>query len=127
MKIRMFAFLALAFVALSSFSPATKPVPNAVTQQTTSFNFFRTHRQGAGIMLSWSAPTQGVDHFLIEKSYDGGEFFETVTIAAPNPGSNRYRDDAAFGGTIHYRVSAKDAGGNTLFSATDVVRLMRRG
>ena len=127
MKIRFFAMMALALVAFSSFSHAAKPFILAAPQQVTSFDFLRTHRQGSGVALSWSAATDGVDHFLIERSYDGGEFFEPVDELPATRGTNRYLDAAPYGGTIHYRVSAVDASGNTLFSATDVVKLRLRG
>ena len=126
MKLRTMAFLALATVAFSSFSKPALPTVVS-TDQTTSFDYLRVHRQGPDAALSWAAPTAGVDHFLVEKSYDGGEFFEPVTTAPAHAGTNRYRDVTAFGGTIVYRVSAVDASGAVLFSAVADVRIMKRG
>jgi hypothetical protein len=127
MKLRTMALMALAFVAFSSFSKPALPTAVTTTNQTTSFDFFRVHRQGSDAALSWCAATTGVDHFLVEKSYDGGEFFEPITTAPALGGTNRYRDAAAFGGNIIYRVSAIGATGEVLFSAQADVRIVRRG
>lgn len=127
MKLRTMAFMALAIVAFSSFSKPALPTTKNTIHQTTSFDFFRVHRQGKDASLSWSASTNGVDHFLIEKSSDGGEYFETITTMPVNSGTHRYRDGAAFGGTIMYRVSAIDAAGEVLFAALADVRIVRRG
>lgn len=102
-------------------NPVT-PVPNNVKD----FGFLRAHRQGSAVALSWSSAAQGVDHFRIERSYDG-EFFDFVSNAPALSGTSRFKDVEVFPGTIYYRVIAVDANGSETSSPIVAVRLVRRG
>ncbi|HVE60286.1 MAG TPA: hypothetical protein VNA26_00605 [Chitinophagaceae bacterium] len=118
------------FLLLITFSPAiATPVCSSSTtvKPFSGFSFFRVHRQGSGISLSWASSSSGVVQFIIERSYDG-EFFDVIAgIGCNGANTHRLSDNNVFPGIIYYRVTAIKADGTTESSATETVRFVRRG
>lgn len=125
----LITFALIMFVSASIPAVAT-PVnqPNAkVAPSTECFDFFRVHRQGPGISLSWSAATPGIAQFEIERSYDG-EFFETVAaMGCSGTNTHKFNDNDVFPGTIYYRITAVKTNGTSEKSAVKTVRIVQRG
>jgi hypothetical protein len=116
----MKTFMSYAIVALllvgfaSSFSTAATFEKTVVNKTTTTFDYFRAHRQAFGVALNWSA--SDAVSFKVERSYDG-EFFEDVTtIEAGGVAEHKFIDEDIYPGTIYYRVGAVDANGSVDYS-----------
>jgi hypothetical protein len=120
-----YAIVALLFVGFaSSFSTVATFEKTAVSKQTTSFDYFRAHRQGFGVALSWSAPDAA--SFKIERTYDG-EFFEPVaTVEAGGVAAHTFIDKEIYHGNISYRIIAVKADGSTEKSALVSVFYVKR-
>ncbi len=127
----MKTLITVAFVLLVSVSPAVAN-PNyssstTVSPPSGSFSFFRAHRQGPGISLSWAQGSSDVVQFVIERSYDG-EFFDVIGgMGSSGTRTHKFSDNDVFPGIIHYRVTAVKANGATESSAIETVRIVRRG
>ena len=127
-----FSFLAFLLMASSS-TIATQNELNAKTEFVSQgynecFNYMRVHRQGkSGINISWSVSINDIDHFIVERSYDG-EFFEPVNSCGFNGSSNyKMNDNNIFPGIIHYRITAVKTDGTSELSAVKSVRIVQRG
>ncbi len=119
------------FLLLVSLTPAVAtPVYSSyatVKPPSGSFSFFRVHRQGPGISLSWASASSNVVQFIIERSYDG-EFFDVIGgMGCTGTNTHRFSDNDVFPGLIHYRVTAVKADETTESSTIETVRLVRRG
>ena len=86
------------------------------------FSFFRTHRQGQGIMATWGlANNQGVAGFIVQKTYedpnDPYSNWENICSVPCGAGrSFKYHDLNVFPGFITYRVVAYLQGGGSFMS-----------
>jgi len=115
----------LSFITLTTSAVATQLPTSTPTVSVSSFKSFRIHRQGNGVALSWE-PTAHVQHFVIERSYDG-EFFETVnTVGCNGTSIHRYNDENVFPGYIHYRITAVNADGSSEASPVQMIRIVQR-
>ncbi len=128
------SYSVLAFLLLASSSTiANQQQINDQNEMTASvkescFDHLRVHRQGkAGVSISWGVSGAEIDHFIIERSYDG-EFFEQANIM-PFNGSATYKmnDNNVFAGTIHYRVTAVFQDGTMETSEVKSMRIVQRG
>lgn len=91
------------------------------------FKFFRVHRQGPGVSLSWAAANSNVVSFTIERSYDA-DFYESITgMGCSGTGTHKYNDNNIFPGTIYYRIAALKTDGTTEYSTVETVRIVRHG
>lgn len=123
-------FLALfATLILTSSYVSTviaSPAETAVTLND-GFNHFRAHRQGNTIALSWASSTPGVTHFIVERSFDDGEFFDPIDqVTCSGAGTHKYNDAFASGGVMTYRVVAVTSDGTRLYSDNATVRIVQR-
>lgn len=123
-------FLALfAILTLTSSYVSTviaTPAESAATVNN-GFNHFRAHRQGNAIALSWASNAPGISHFIVERSFDGGEFFDAINMMACNgSGTHKYSDPFASGGVMTYRVVAVTSDGQHLYSDNATVRIVQR-
>ena len=91
--------------------------------QSTSFAFFRTHRQGkAGITATWGVTSEaGISSFSVLRTYedptDPYAYWEVVSSIASNSSrSYKCTDDNVFPGFISYCVVAVMNDGSTLAS-----------
>ncbi len=119
------------FLLLVTLSPAVAtPVHSSsatVKPPSGSFSFFRVHRQGPGISLSWASASSNVVQFIIERSYDG-DFFDVIGgIGCTGTNTHRFSDNDVFPGIIYYRVTAVKVDDTTESSAIETVRFVRRG
>ena len=77
-----------------------------------NFAFFRTHRQGQGIMATWGLTSnQGVTGFVVQKTYedpnDPYAYWENICAVPCGPGrSFSHHDLNVSPGFISYRVIA---------------------
>jgi hypothetical protein len=121
----------ISFVAVSAFilmSSFTLDVQQNLNHQLTSncFNYFRTHRQGKGVAMTWAAATNDVVEFVVERSYDG-EYFEPAGTLSPNGASSfKFIDNDVFPGYVSYRVTAVKADGSTESSPVETVHIVQR-
>ena len=78
MKAKLFITAITVLIVNSAFTSVTdkisgnQPLPKIKQAAVSSFNFFRTHRQGkAGITATWGfTATNGVTGFALERTYD---------------------------------------------------------
>lgn len=127
------SFIALLFLSMPAIqaatevTPAIKPVSFVQSSTFSVFGAFHVHRQQAGVALAWNVTANNVTEFIIERSYDGANF-EIIDRIPPALGTwNRYKDDLAGAGYIHYRIKAVMSDGFTEYSATEMVRIVKRG
>lgn len=121
-----FAFVA--FLAVTTSAVATNVHPSYTQSATSScFSYFRVHRQMNGAGLLWAINQPGVTEFKIERSYDGGEFYEEVTtLPAHSAAQYRFTDGGVFPGYISYRITAFMADGTESISQVETVRIVSR-
>jgi len=128
------SLIALLFLSMPATQAATemnplfsKPVSFIPTKAFSVFGAFHAHRQQNGVALAWNITTGNVTEFVIERSYDGSSF-EIIDRISPALGAwNRYKDEAAGAGYIHYRIKAIQSDGFSEYSAIEVVRIVKRG
>jgi len=99
--------------------------------QSTDFAFFRTHRQGKGIVATWGVTSStGVARFAVKKTYedptDPFAYWEEVATTSCN-GSRSYKanDQNVFPGFASYRVVAEMVDGSTVESFVKTVHIVR--
>jgi len=127
MKILPFIALFAVLIFTSSYVSSKIDAPQETTAQTGTFKQFRVHRQGTDVALAWSVSTSNIAEFRIERSYDG-EFFEPVgSMACTGTSTHQYKDVSVFPGTIWYRIVAIKADQSIESSATETVRIVKRG
>jgi hypothetical protein len=127
MKTLPFIALFAVLIVTSSYVSSTIDAPTATKTKAGSFKQFIVHRQGNDVALSWSVSSFNVTEYRIERSYDG-TYFDVIGVMPCNgTATHRYRDASVFPGTIWYRVTAIKADQNIEASATESVRLVKRG
>ena len=122
-------FIALFAVLIFSSSYVSSKIGNGAesTAPAGTFKQFIVHRQGADVSLNWSVSAFTVVEFKVERSYDG-EFYETIgSMPCNGTTTHRFKDISVFPGTIYYRVSAVKADQSLEGSATESVRITKRG
>ncbi len=126
MKTIPFVALFALLILTSSYVSTVIETPSTKEVSVNDFNHFRIHRQGNGVALSWAVSIPNVSHFIVERSWDGS-FFETIKeVASTGTGTHKYIDNIDFGGTFYYRVTAVAADENTVQSAVESVRVVKR-
>ena len=99
--------------------------------QDAGFAFFRTHRQGKGIMATWGlTSTIGVTGFVVQRTYndpsDPYSIWEEVNSMSCSPlRSFKCIDANVYPGSISYRLVALMDDGNTIVSEVSTVRIVR--
>ena len=95
-----------------------------------NFSFFRTHRQGQGIMTTWGLTSnQGVAAFAVQKTYedpnDPYSTWDNICFLPCNAArSFKHHDLNVSPGFISYRVIAYLQVGGSLMSEISVVRIV---
>jgi hypothetical protein len=122
----LIAYVALTTLVLtSSFTIDAQQKLNA--QSTQGFGYFRVHRMGKSVSLSWAVATPDAVQFVIERSYDG-DYFEPVGSVDNNGGSAyKFNDNTIFPGTLYYRVRAVNADASSECTSVQTVRIVQRG
>ena len=113
------------FVLTSSF---TIDVQQKANQHSTvdCFNYFRAHRQGKAVSMTWSVANPDVTSFVIERSYDNF-FWETAgSMNSNGNASYKFNDSSVFPGTIYYRITAVKTDGTSECSPIETVRIVQR-
>ncbi len=132
MKTKLILSAICFFSICSSFSPAKEKLSVEKKAPVSSFEFFRTHRQGrAAITATWgiTAPGNDVSGFIVEKTYedptDPYANWEIVS-AVPNSGGRSFKctDNNVFPGFISYRVTATFLGGGTCITPISTVHII---
>ena len=119
MKTQLSAFAISAMIITTAASPVSRILPDtkATVQvkqaQSTSFAFFRTHRQGKGITADWGLTSNaGVSCFEVMRTYedptDPWAFWEDISSIPCNNSSRSFKntDNNVFPGFINYRIVA---------------------
>lgn len=126
--------LAISSLALSGFTLNSNPITEskkittlsapAAVQQT--FGYFRAHRQGSGISLSWGITSPAnVAGFIIEWS-DTGEFFIQLNqMQRSSSLKYSWKHDFPFPGYNHYRIGCVMNDGSVYYSNEDIVRIVQ--
>ena len=125
----IFTTIFVAFLAFTTSAVATDSAPSGYSEKkpTSCFNYFRAHRQGHGVGMTWSVGTGDVVSFVVERSYDG-EYYDAVSgIACNGAMQHKFIDSDIFPGTIYYRVRAVKADGTSECSNVESVRIVKRG
>ena len=133
-KFSAFAISALILSAVASTEPATLPdrKESAKVEQVqgTSFDFFRTHRNGKGVAAAWGVTSdQGVARFAVKKTYedpsDPYASWEEVSSTSCN-GSRSYKcsDQNVYPGFVSYQVVAEMVDGTTVSSGVRTVHIV---
>jgi hypothetical protein len=121
-----------AFTSTSGKISSNQPLPQIKQAAISSFDFFRTHRQGkAGITATWGfTATAGVTGFALERTYDDPTdpyaVWETVTMA-PYTGARSYKftENNIFPGFISYRVTSIMTNGDEVLSEISTVHIVK--
>jgi hypothetical protein len=137
MKTKLSLLAAIFSLLLSSWiTPATSEKPFSVLSKkidkkfNPDFAFFRTHRQGHGIMATWGLTTnQGVSGFVVQKTYedpnDPYSNWEVICAVPCVPGrSFKHHDLNVFPGFISYRVIAYFLMGGSMMSSISTVHIV---
>ncbi len=130
-----FAISAIILSAVASTDPvnlpATKEASKVEQAQSTDFAFFRTHRQGKGIVATWGVTSNtGIARFSVKKTNedpsDPYAYWEEVSSTSCN-GSRSYKcqDQNVFPGFSHYRVVAEMVDGTTVESGVRTVHIVK--
>ncbi len=129
------SYSVLAFLLLASSSTIAnqqqinqEQVEMIAASSQSCFDHVRVHRQGkSAVNISWGVTAGEIDHFIVERSYDG-EFFEQANVIGFN-GSATYKmnDNSVFAGTIHYPVTAVFQDGTMETSEVKSLRIVQRG
>lgn len=122
-------FVALFAVLILSSSYVSTVIAHPVAEQTTSdhFKHFRIHRQGNAVSLSWAVAAPDVTHFIVERSFDEGEFFDPITqVGCSGTAVHKYNDAFMSGGVMTYRVVAFKSDGTQIHSAHETIRIVQR-
>ena len=127
-----YAVLAILLLASSSTIANQQQINDQieVSASTTEscFDHVRVHRQGkTAVNISWGVSVGEIDHFIVERSYDG-EFFEQANVIGfTGPATYKMNDNSVFAGTIHYRVTAVFQDGTMETSEVKSLRIVQRG
>lgn len=138
MKIKLFLAAITVLIFNSAFTSATRkisvnqPLPKIKQAAVSSFDFFRTHRQGkAGITATWGfTATAGVTGFAVERTYedptDPYAVWETATIMSYT-GARLYKftERNIFPGFISYRVTCIMTNGDEVLSEISTVHIVK--
>lgn len=122
-------------VFLGGTVPGSNPVATekveTVNEQTTSFAFFRTHRQGkAGVTATWGLNNNsGVSEFILKRTYEDpyDEYAEwhVVTMMPCNSArSFKFTESPVSPGMISYQVVAVMNNGATVTSPVLTQRIV---
>lgn len=121
------------FSATDSLAHTTKKISNSniiVSEKPPVgevFGSINGHRQQNGVLLSWTIITmEQINGFVIERSYDGADFFAIGELSTVSVGWNRYKDEFVFPGYIHYRVKAIMGDGSIVTSPVEIVRIVSK-
>ena len=108
----------LLFICMS----ATPLKQKSIRTTSTSFNFFRTHRQGRGITSDWGLTSNtGVSGFVVRKTNEDptdpyAEWTDVYTSACGSAKSYKCTDNNVAPGLISYQVVAIMTDGSTMGS-----------
>jgi hypothetical protein len=128
MKTQLSAFAISAMIITTAASPISQSLPDTkgaakVKQvQSTSFAFFRTHRQGKGVTADWSVTSNsGISCFEVFRTYedptDPWAFWEDVsTVPCNSSRSYKSTENNVIPGFISYRIAAVMNDGSTILS-----------
>jgi hypothetical protein len=101
-------------VHASTLPANTATVNTASARFNDAFTRFNGHRQQNGIMLTWS--------------FTNAANWETLAELPSGSGvRNQYKDEAVYPGYNHYRIVAVMNDGSVIYSATEIVRIVRNG
>ena len=121
------AFLSMIAITTSAVGTTESTSQLSSVTVTNGFKFFRAHRQGPGVALSWANMASDVVSFKVERSYDG-EYFDVVSEAGCNGNAmHKFADNDVFPGIVYYRIIAVKANGAEEISTIESVRIVRRG
>lgn len=128
--------LAISSLSLSGLSFTTNPglESKKITTETVSapvqqtFGYFRAHRQGKSISLSWGITSPAnLAGFVIEWS-DTGEFFIPVNeMQRSSSLKYSWKHDFPFPGFNHYRIVCVMNDGSVFYSNENIVRIVQHG
>ena len=123
----------ISYVALTVFvlaSSFTIDVQENLNHKPTNncFSYLKAHRQGkGGAGLMWAVSSNDIVEFIVERSYDFGEYYEQAGSVRFNGASSyRFADKEAYPGYIWYRVTAVKADGTTECSPVEEIRIVLR-
>jgi hypothetical protein len=120
----------LSFFAITTSAVGTQNQSSESLSSTTvtnGFKFFRVHRQGSGVAMSWACTSPNVASFIVERSYDGDFFESAADVNCNGSDLHKFAETDVFPGIIYYRIKAVKSDGSTEMSAVASVRIVRRG
>ena len=121
-------FICMSATPLKQKSTSVLHVKNTTTS--TSFNFFRTHRQGRGITSDWGLTSNaGVSGFVVRKTNEDptdpyAEWVDFYSCCCGSARSHKCTDNNVSPGYISYQVVAIMADGNTIASDISTERVV---
>ena len=124
-------------LSCAQVSATDGPVKNQATiiskqQSTAGFDFFRGHRQGRNISLTWGMTSNaGIDQFVVECTYEDPTDPYAVwnmkgIVANDNARSFKFVDNNVYAGTMHYRIVAMGGSAPSVVSAIETIRIVSR-
>ena len=115
------------FVLASSFTIDVQQHLNQKQTTNNCFSYFRAHRQGkSGVGMAWAVASNDIVQFVIERSFDGGEFYDPIgSVNFNGAASYKFVDRETYPGYIQYRVTAVKADGTTECSPVEQMRIVQ--
>ena len=131
------AIFIAALLSCSQVSASEMPVKETAVivskhQFTANFDFFRGHRQGRNISLTWGMTSNaGIDQFVVECTYedptDPYAVWATKGVVSNDNGrSFKYTDTNVYAGTMHYRIIAMGGSAPSVVSQIETIRIVSR-
>jgi hypothetical protein len=130
------SILCLLFVSVNALSSAAyttgDAVPTKLSQRPVQkvedvFGTFLVHRErNLGVTLNWTALSNQISGYVIQKSYDG-EYFDNVDLPVSTFGRwSRAKDRDVYPGYIYYRIVAIMNDGTECCSPVQVLHIVKR-
>ncbi|HMJ48829.1 MAG TPA: hypothetical protein VK498_15965 [Ferruginibacter sp.] len=132
MKNVIFIATLLSCAQVSATEPPIKKSTTISQQQFTgSFSFFRGHRQGKNITLTWGMSSNaGIDQFVVECTYEDPTDPYSVwstkgVVANTNLRSFKFEDVTdVYPGTMYYRIIAMSGNAPSVVSQIESIRIV---
>lgn len=124
------ALLTFAQVSASDVPVSKSAIISPQQATTSSFSFFRGHRQGKNISLTWGMTSNSdIIQFIIQCTYDDPTDQYSVwatkgVVSNNNSHSFKFKDTDVLPGTMHYRIIALSNSAPPVISGIETIRIV---
>lgn len=123
------AIILMAFVAIAATPILKSNSPTSSKKVTDTFSFIRTHRQGAGAVVTWGFSSTNASGFTVQRTNEDptdpySVWIEVGTCACNGSRSYKCSDANPIPGIVNYRVTAVLNDGTTVTSDISTIKIM---